>query len=135
MNWYFSCLSFSSARIAGVPHHACSFFFFFWQYWDLNSGPCVCQARTLRLKPWSIPFSFRLFFRKDLWSLPKQAWDHDFPTYTTCIAEIIALTYHAPACLLRWDPANIFFPTWLLLIDILLFTNLDWKCTCVKKAD
>jgi hypothetical protein len=31
------------------------FFFFFWQYWGLNSWPCTCQAGTLPLEPLTQP--------------------------------------------------------------------------------
>jgi hypothetical protein len=83
--------------------------FFFWQYWDLNSEHCVCQASALQpeLPPVCyflfvclFVFNFSCFSDKGLCCLfffffwPKLAWDSDPPAYTSCTAGMIVMSHH-----------------------------------------
>jgi hypothetical protein len=58
----------------GVPS---SFFFFFGQYWDLNSGFYTCEAGTLSLESCLQPFVLCFFLETQSCFLPRLAWTMD----------------------------------------------------------
>jgi hypothetical protein len=87
-------------------------YYFYWCYWDLNSGPCGYQAGTLSLEPYFQPFFTLVIFQvgSPVGICLGLAFDH-----SSCLqllgTEITGPHYHA--WLIDWDSglAN-FLPLW-----------------------
>jgi hypothetical protein len=80
-----------------------SFFFSFWEHWDLNSRPCTWWAADLPLEPHSQPFLLFLVIFSLVILVIFQIWchiffqvglDHDLPIYAFHVAGMTGACHH-----------------------------------------